>query len=286
MKLTDETIERIAIDYYEKNTRNPAVPEDLCADIYLRFKRSLQKHRGKPGKKDADVNDSFLRYCNAVTIRSVMRIQSRKAGKEAAAGEAYGRTDEDGARLHFVDEESEALSRILSFMKKTAAKASYRNYAHLFILYHAVILPDTFLKDAAVILNIPAPWIFCGVRVLRETIRLRTEESRAVLEARASACYTKMIRLRTAVRDGSFEGTREEASAQYARLKRIQMKAMTALDKLTIYPQYKEIAEAADTHEDTVRYGLRVFRESLAEYLSGETQRVAVSKRKTGIAIA
>jgi hypothetical protein len=267
--LTDQTIERLAIDLYKDSLKRPGYSEDICADIYLAFIARMKSLRSRhPEPDNCKVNDAFIRQCRKLTIKDIMRSQSKQERQDEVLEQVCMHMNGENDRDRGLYEESDVYGQILSYIRETTqTKESFKKYAFMFILYYASYLDPEFTEKAADILGMSRPLMEWYVNTIRDITHRSLGERKRKGEDSASACYVRMIRQRMEMRDTEPGITNREAEEYYCRLRRLQFTALEGLRRTEPVARLSDIAKLCRMHPDTVRYGVRVFCLGFRAYL-------------------
>ena len=189
MKLTETNVERIALDFYLESVRDPAIPDDLCAELYTDLLNRLKPPEGTDEEKCIEANDAYVRRARYLSLRDVMRREKRREEKIKAVEEACVCSYDEGAYENAVSEDSGMLERIRIYIEKTGKNESRRRQSFLFILSVSRYLPYSFLKEAARLAGVPHEVMTGYTDRLSHVVRKRVGERREALEARSASCY-------------------------------------------------------------------------------------------------
>ena len=274
MTLNTSLIERESKKLYLRYLKDPSIPDELCADIYLEFIRRMRKYYDKQEKWEGKkhIPGGLLGQIIKRTTQAIFAKNHRSEEKEKVLTEIVNRNASQFWCSHKSDEEREFFNRIARFLLDwSEKKKNYPEYIRIFLLYHAFHLSHDFIEHLAPATGHETPVLLREVEEMREAIRRRNNKQ---LERKVQHMgfqfyhkFTKQIRFK----NGLNISHTEESDEEYRKIEKNREKVKRAIDDMKFVPTWVQLHKATGASEKMARYAYQRVTRAIKESFKDDT---------------
>jgi len=268
MTLNTDLIEKESKKLYTRYLKDPRIPEELCAEIYLEFMKRMKAYRDKltpvNGKKHID-GGLIGRICQR-SVQSILKKNKKQEDKETILTSILGRNASQFWCTHKSKEETEFFSRIAAFLKIWARKKkNYPDYLHIFLLYHAFHISPEFVTALAPYTNCDPDRLAGEIDILKEELRELDRKTRSL-----GTNYFLMIKEQKKIGNLYFinHNTSDE---EEKRIKKNRAKALQAIRELKFIPTWVQLERLTGMSERKARYAYQAITKAINESFKDDT---------------
>ncbi len=251
MTIDTALIEKESRKLYLQYLKNPAIPEDLCSEIFLEFTKRMEKERTRG---DGRISGKGIGQLIKIATRTVFHKHKKQEEKEAILTNIVNRNASQYWSKNRPPEEKAFFDKIALFLKDWVKEKKQRpRYLRVFLLYHVYHLGPDYLEDLGACTDLPLKEFLVQAEEIRESVRERMNEK---LENKVKSLGTEYFhKISKQTRCGGLYITQFEGGEEHYQLVEGNRKqAKKVIKELQFTPTWAQISRTTGISERMAAY--------------------------------